>query len=150
MPRPTSDSDAVGAMSRGSQRPASSRSSSWIAAGSTALAPGSRDTVTLVSEVDTESIDNPWRAKHAKTSARKPTCRHMLTVSIETRVMPRRDDTALTSGPLAGPTLEITVPAASGRSVHRTCSGMPCRRSGGIDRGWRTCAPVVASSWASS
>ncbi len=73
--------------------------------------------MTLVSEVETESIDRPCRAKTVKASARKPTSCHMPTVSIEISVMPLREEIALTCGPPAAPTAEITVPGASGRSV---------------------------------
>jgi hypothetical protein len=53
-------------------------------------------------------------------------------VSIEISVSPLREEIALTCGPPAAPTAEISVPGASGRSVQRTWRGMPWRRSGGI------------------
>ena len=50
---------------------------------SSALAAGSSDTVTLVSEVETRSTDSPWSLNTAKASARKPTWCHMPSVSID-------------------------------------------------------------------
>jgi len=71
---------------------------------------------------------------------------------MEISVMPLREEIALTceSPPPAEPAAEITVPGASGRSVQRTWRGMPWRRSGGIERGWSTLAPMLAISCASS
>ena len=60
------------------------------------LAVGSRETVTLVSEVETRSIESPCLLKHAKASARKPTCCHIPMESIRTSVMPRLADTDFT------------------------------------------------------
>ena len=150
MPRPTRESEAVGAMTRGSQNTARSASTALSAASSRALAPGSRETVTLDSEVETESTDRAWRAKTSKARARNPISCHIPSVSMEIRVMPLRDEIALTCGPATGPESEITVPGTSGRSVERTCSGMRCRCNGGIDRGWSTLAPMLAISCASS
>ena len=106
--------------------------------------------MTLVSEVETESIDTPCSAKISKALARKPTSCHMPTVSMEIRVMPLRDEIAFTCGPVTGPKAETTVPGMSGQPVDRTCSGMRWRRRGGMHRGCSTLAPVVAISCASS
>ncbi len=124
MPRPTREMAAVGSITRGSQSCPRSRSRLRRSAGSRTLASGSSETVTLVSEVEMASTEIPWRAKQAKTSARKPTACHIPTVSREISVMPLRVEIALTSGSVPGPDAEITVPGASGRRVQRTCSGI--------------------------
>src|SRR5262249_10456356 len=86
----------------------------------------------------------------ANTSARKPTCCHMPTDSIETRVMPLRALIALTLGACSRTSGPITVPSSSGRLVSLISIGTRGSRSGDRQRGCSTLAPVEAISWASS
>mgnify|MGYP000332377314 CR=1 FL=1 len=44
----------------------------------------------------------------------------------------------------------IRVPSTFGCSMLRTCSGIEWASTGSMQPGWRTSAPMVASSWASS
>ena len=81
---------------------------------SSALAAGSSDTVTLVSEVETRSTDTPCSLKTEKASPRKPTWCHMPSVSIESSVMPFLLQTALTRAPPFPPVAVMTVPSRSG------------------------------------
>ncbi len=96
MLRPTRLTAAQGPMISTRHSSDSSASSAARRAASSVLAPGSSDTVTFVSEVDTRSTDMPWSLKTAKASARKPTWCHMPGLSIETSVMPFLRQTAFT------------------------------------------------------
>ena len=114
------------------------------------LTPGSRVTVTLLSDVDTRSTDSPRSEKQRKASARNPTSCHMPSVSMDTSVMRLRPEMALTRG-ASLPARDVTrVPGSSGWFVHSTLSGIPCRRQGLMLRGCRTEPPVDAISCASS
>ncbi len=117
---------------------------------SSAFAAGSRDTVTLVSEVDTRSTDSPCSLNTAKASARKPTWCHMPSVSIATSVMPFLMQTALTRAPPSPPVAVITVPCTSGIWVACTEIGMAYCLAGRMQRGCSTFAPLLAISCASS
>src|ERR1700716_3617243 len=88
------------------------------------LAVGSSDTVTLVSDVDTRSIDNPCCLKTWKASARKPTWCHIPGLSIETKVIPFLMAIALTCAALSATLADTTVPSRPGACVAYTCKGI--------------------------
>ncbi len=150
MLRPSSDSEAQGPSNWTRHNVDRSSTSAARDAASSALASGSSDTVTLVSEVDTRSTDRPWRLKTWKASARKPTWCHMPGLSMDTSVMPLRNAIALTCAPPSAGCELMTVPGAAGLWVAYTCSGMPRWRTGRMQRGCSTLAPLVAISCASS
>ena len=81
------------------------------------LACGSSDTVTLVSEVDTRSIDMPCCLKIWNASARKPTSCHMPGLSIDTSVMPFFTQTAFTLADESAVVAVMCVPSRSGTCV---------------------------------
>ncbi len=100
-----------------SERSAVSRS---IAAASMLLACGSSDTVTLVSDVETRSIDMPCSLKIWNASARKPTSCHMPGLSSDTSVMPFLTHTALTLADESAVVAAMCVPSRSGTCVAYT------------------------------
>ena len=149
MPRPTRVIDAQGAITLTRQhfdRSSDSRASTSVL---TRFSLESSETVTLVSDEPSRSTDSPCSRKMSNTSARKPTCCHMPTVSIDTRTMPPRRLIALTPGTPPA-TSSITVPGRSGRVVSRIASGTPASRQGPSARGCSTRAPVVVISCASA
>ena len=121
-----------------------------ISAGVSASGSVSSVTVTLLSEVETRSTESPRSPKQVNTSLRKPTRRHIPSVSSDTSGTPLRSMTALTcalSDSSAGPT---RVPGSSGCSVERTVMPIRVSRSGAIDSGCSTPPPEVAISCASA
>ena len=81
--------------------------------------------MTEVSEVETRSIDTPWRAKGSKASARKPEARHMPSVSSVIRRTRFFTETAFRRGVSSDGVAEMVVPVISGLCVHSTCISMP-------------------------
>ena len=132
-----------------SHRGAKPSSKAVMVSGSVVFADGSRDTVTLVSEVLTRSMLRPTDLKTAKASAKKPTVCHIPTVSMLTKMTPRRIEMAFTPAPSPAPSALMIVPSSSGFGVQRMLMGIRPSRHGGMARGWRTFAPMVATSWAS-
>ena len=82
------------------------------------------ETVTLVSEVETRSIDTLFSLNTVNARARKPTSCHMRTPSIAMSVSPLRMHMPLIWGSTSGVTEEITVPSSSGAVVQRMNKGM--------------------------
>ena len=107
---------------------------------------GSKDTVTLVSEVDTRSTDSPSCLKIWKASARKPTWCHIPGLSMETSVMPFLMAIALTCAALSATFADTMVPSRPGAWVAYTCNGILYCRTGSTQRGCRTLAPLLAIS----
>ncbi len=95
-------------------RSATSASSATL---SSEFAAGSSDTVTLVSDVDTRSMDKPCCLNTANASARKPTECHIPTVSIEMSVMFFLIVTAFTCAATSPPCVVMTVPSSFGVCV---------------------------------
>ena len=150
MPRPTSVTAAHGPITFTRQTCSRSAQSADSTSVDTRFSLGSSDTVTFVSAEPIRSTESPCRLNAANTSARKPTCCHMPTDSIDTSVMPVRALIALTLGAPPAANGPISVPSSAGRFVSFTQSGTRASRNGERQRGCSTFAPVVAISCASS
>src|SRR3974390_2447298 len=120
------------------------------AAPSRLLAVGSKETVTLVSDVETRSTDIPCCLNTWNASAKKPTWCHIPGLSIETNVMPFLIAIALTCAALSPTLADTTVPSSCGACVAYTCNGILYWRTGSTQRGCKTFAPLLAISCASS
>ena len=150
IPRPTRVIAAHGAITLTRHTEAKSPHNNCSVSALIKLLLGSKEIVTLVSELPIKSILKPWRLKAAKTSAKKPTCCHIPSDSMLTKVRPVRTETALTLALCAKSRAPIAVPEKCGRVVSLIHIGTENSRTGPKQRGCRTFAPVVAISCASS
>ena len=74
------------------------------------MASASNETVTVVSDVATRSMEISWFAKHRNASARNPTCCHMPRVSMVTSTVSRLTEIAFTLGVPSSAKAQIMVP----------------------------------------